>query len=53
MTESVLKHEIAQEQGYVTMLYEVLDRARDRAAADLLRVTAGSDDRHRPGRDRT
>ena len=41
MTESVLKHEIAQEQGYVTMLYEVLDRARDRATADLRRVHGG------------
>jgi len=41
MTESVLKHEIAQEQGYVTMLYEVLDRARDRATAELLRVHGG------------
>ena len=41
MTESVLKHEIAQEQGYVTMLYEVLDRARDRATAELRRVHGG------------
>ena len=41
MTESVLRHEIAQEQGYVTMLYEVLDRARDRATAELLRVHGG------------
>ncbi len=41
MTESVLRHEIAQEQGNVTMLYEVLDRARDRATAELKRVHAG------------
>jgi DNA helicase IV len=41
MTESVLRHEIAQEQGYVTMLYEVLDRARARATADLQRVHVG------------
>jgi hypothetical protein len=41
MTESLLKHEIAQEQGYVSMLYEVLDRARDRAAAELRRVHGG------------
>ena len=41
MTESVLRHEIAQEQGYVTMLYEVLDRARDRATAELQRVHGG------------
>jgi DNA helicase IV len=41
MTESVLRHEIAQEQGYVTMLYEVLDRARARATADLQRVHGG------------
>ena len=53
MTESVLRHEIAQEQGYVTMLYEVLDRARDRATAELRRVHGRSDDRHRPGGDRT
>ena len=32
MTETVLKHEIDREQGYVTMLYEVLDAARARAA---------------------
>ena len=41
MTESVLRHEIAQEQGYVTMLYEVLDRARADATAELRRVHAG------------
>jgi DNA helicase IV len=41
MTESVLRREIAHEQGYVTMLYEVLDRARDRAATELQRVHAG------------
>ena len=41
MTESVLRHEIAQEQGYVTMLYEVLDRARDRATTELRRVHGG------------
>ncbi|MDQ1556462.1 MAG: hypothetical protein QOI02_1464, partial [Actinomycetota bacterium] len=41
MTESVLRHEIAKEQGYVSMLYEVLDRARDRATAELLRVHGG------------
>ena len=41
MTESVLRREIAHEQGHVTMLYEVLDRARDRAAAELQRVHAG------------
>ena len=39
-TESVLKREIDQEQGYVTRLYEVLDAARSRAAADL-RLTHG------------
>jgi hypothetical protein len=41
MTVSLLRQEIAQEQGYVTMLYEVLDRARDRAAAELRRVHGG------------
>ena len=41
MTESVLKHEIAQEQDYVSTLYEVLDRARGRAAAELKRVHGG------------
>ena len=41
MTESMLRHEIAQEQGYVTMLYEVLDRARDRATTELRRVHGG------------
>ncbi len=41
MTESVLRHEIAQEQSYVTMLYEVLDRARARAAADLQQAHRG------------
>jgi DNA helicase IV len=34
-TESVLKHEIDREQGYVSMLYGVLDHARARAAEDL------------------
>jgi AAA domain/UvrD-like helicase C-terminal domain len=38
----VLRHEIAQEQGYVTMLYEVLDQARDRATAELHRVYVGA-----------
>jgi DNA helicase IV len=42
MTETVLRHEIAQEQGYVTMLYAVLDRARDRATAELHRVYVGA-----------
>ena len=42
MTETVLRHEIAQEQGYVTMLYEVLDRARERATAELKRVYVGA-----------
>ena len=41
MTENVLKHEIALEQGYVDILYEVLDRARGRATAELQRVYAG------------
>jgi DNA helicase IV len=41
MTESVLRHEIAEEQGYVTMLYEVLDRARAHASAELRRVQGG------------
>jgi DNA helicase IV len=41
MTESVLKHEIAQEQAYVTMLYEILDRARAAAGAELDRVYSG------------
>src|ERR687893_2324539 len=41
MTESVLRHEIAQEQSYVTMLYEVLDRARARATADLQQAHRG------------
>ncbi len=40
MTESVLKHEIDREQGYVSMLYAVLDAARTRAAEDL-RLTHG------------
>ena len=53
MTESVLRREIAQEQGYVSMLYEVLDRARERATAELQRAHAGRDDRHRTGGDRT
>ncbi|HEY5979389.1 MAG TPA: AAA family ATPase [Microlunatus sp.] len=39
-TETALKHEIDREQGYVTMLYEVLDAARARAAEDL-RLTHG------------
>ena len=42
MTDSVLKHEIAQEQSYVTMLYEVLDRARAQADAELQRVKIGA-----------
>ncbi len=41
MTESLLQHEIAEEQGYVTKLYEVLDRARDRATADLRQAHRG------------
>ena len=41
MTQSVLRHEIDQEQSYVTMLYEALDRARARAAAELRRVHRG------------
>ena len=41
MTESVLRREIAQEQSYVTRLYAVLDRSRDRAAVDLQRAHAG------------
>ncbi len=39
-TESALKHEIDREQGYVSLLYDVLDRARARAAEDL-RLTHG------------
>src|SRR5882757_1993300 len=38
MTDSVEKHEVAEEQGYVTMLYDRLDVLRERAAADLRRV---------------
>jgi DNA helicase IV len=38
VTDSVVKHEIAEEQGYVTMLYDRLDVLRERAAADLQRV---------------
>src|SRR5215207_1504190 len=38
MTDAVLKHEIAEEQRYVTMLYDRLDVLRERAAADLRRV---------------
>jgi DNA helicase IV len=41
MTETALRHEIAQEQSYVTMLYDALDRARDRAAAELRRAHRG------------
>ncbi|SDS89614.1 Part of AAA domain-containing protein [Friedmanniella luteola] len=41
MTESVLQQEMTQEQGYVTRLYEALDRARDRAAAELRQVHGG------------
>ncbi|HET9873480.1 MAG TPA: AAA family ATPase [Propionibacteriaceae bacterium] len=41
MTESVLRHEIAEEQGYVTMLYDVLDSARERARLELQRVYGG------------
>ncbi len=47
MTESLLKHEITEEQGHVTMLYERLDVLRERAAADVRRVlgeeTVGTD----------
>jgi DNA helicase IV len=42
MTESALRHEIAEEQRQVTVLYEVLDRARTRATAELRRVHAGA-----------
>ncbi|TCM41854.1 DNA helicase IV [Kribbella sp. VKM Ac-2568] len=38
MTDAVLQHEIAEEQGQVTELYERLDVLRERAAADLRRV---------------
>ena len=41
MTESVLRREIAQEQRYATRLYAVLDRARERASADLRMAHAG------------
>src|SRR4051794_6385753 len=41
MTESLLRREIAQEQGYVSLLYEALDRARQRAGAELARVHGG------------
>ena len=41
MTESVLQHEIAREQRHVTVLYEALDRARARAAADLRGAQGG------------
>lgn len=41
MTVSLLKQEIAKEQGYVAMLYEALDRARERAAAELERAHRG------------
>ncbi|HEY5785113.1 MAG TPA: AAA family ATPase [Microlunatus sp.] len=40
LTESAPKHEIAREQGYVSMLYQVLDAAHARAAEDL-RLTHG------------
>jgi len=47
MTDGVLKHEIAEEQGHVTRLYDRLDVLRERAAADLRRVhgeeTTGTD----------
>ncbi len=51
MTEQVpvigLQHEIAEEQGHVTLLYDRLDVLRERAAADLRRVhreeTTGTD----------
>src|SRR3954464_13578713 len=47
MTDSVMKHEIAEEQGHVTRLYDRLDVLRERAAADLRRVhgeeTTGTD----------
>jgi DNA helicase IV len=38
MTDAVLQHEIAEEQGQVTKLYDRLDVLRERAAADLRRV---------------
>ncbi|MBM7789483.1 HelD family protein [Tenggerimyces flavus] len=38
MTESTIKHEIAEEQAQVSMLYDRLDVLRERAAADLKRV---------------
>ncbi len=41
MTESALRQEIAREQGYVTMLYDVLGRARGRADGGLRRVHRG------------
>ena len=40
LTESARKREIDREQDYVSMLYDVLDRARARAAEDL-RLTHG------------
>src|SRR5262245_13517221 len=47
MTDSVLKHEIAEEQAHVTRMYDRLDVLRERAAADLRRVhgeeTTGTD----------
>lgn len=47
MTRSAQRHEIAEEQEQVTMLYDRLDVLRERAAADLRRVhgeeTTGTD----------
>jgi DNA helicase IV len=47
MTHSAQRHEIAEEQEQVTMLYDRLDVLRERAAADLRRVhgeeTTGTD----------
>jgi DNA helicase IV len=41
MAETTLRHEIAHEQSYITMLYEALDRARARATTDLRRAHLG------------
>jgi len=41
MTESVLRHEIIEEQRQVDRLYAALDRARKRAATELARVQGG------------
>lgn len=47
MTEHGVKHEIAEEQGQVSLLYDRLDVLRERAAADLRRIhgeeTTGTD----------